>query len=281
MFIPFEIGELTPFETAGLILGVVLAMAIGLALGMLLARVADRCRVHRLVKYLVRELNKVYFCSYSLWEVFSHSFFPRYRKFVDWGLCAPVAAMSMIALKDNPTARCVYALANEERKGHCWCEFRYCGIWYVIDTCWHEPFILTRQDHYREHKPQIVKIWSHQEFWQWNASQQIHQKMSHPESSWLLAELAYFYGYGYGKEKRFLFHPDIAEVKFDDQIGYRINPYLFIGFPKAVFSRRIMHEMMRKPTRKRPSAHLVRKTHGQIRRFRKVFEEQRKQGVIT
>lgn len=67
---------------------------------------------HAMIAEIFSSLKRLYFCSYSLYDVYLMNFFKRYRKFVDWGFCAPVAGMSMLALKDNPTARYVYAHAS-------------------------------------------------------------------------------------------------------------------------------------------------------------------------
>lgn len=94
-----------------------------------------RLQLELMTQYAFEQLSQVYFCSYSLLDVYLLRFFPRYREFVDWGFCAPVAAMSMLALKNHPTAHYVYARAGKDRYRHCWVEFRYSGTWYVIDAC--------------------------------------------------------------------------------------------------------------------------------------------------
>lgn len=282
MSIRFAFSEITAHEPASYILWLIVIIVIGSAIGELLVDITDKRRNEQLVEYLMKEFGRVYFCSYSLWDVFLHQFFPRYRKFVDRGFCAPIAAMAMLALRNNPTARCVYAIASDKRFEHCWCEFRYRGIWYVVDVCWYYPFVLPRNAYYRRNKPRIIKIWHYREFWSWAASWQLYREMLHPETSWLFTELACFYGYGYYTEReRFLFHPNIAETTFDDSVGSQINPYVFMKFPDVIFSRRIMHEMMRKPTRKRPPAHLVRRVRGQIRRFRRAVDEQQRQQTVA
>lgn len=251
-------------------LGIVLGFVLGLLVGRASSKAIAKHRATKLTHYLMGEMSQIYFCGYRVWELYVMRFFPRYRKFVDFGFCGPLAALSMMALKRNPTARYVYARAGDDRYEHCWCEFRYRGIWYVIDVCWYYPFAVRRRDYYRENSPEILETCDYDRFWAWLVSQQLHEKMSRPETSWLISEMFYLYNFG---ESHKLFAPDIDEFNLDDTVGRHINPYLIVVYPEIIFSRRIVHEMMRKPTRERPSAHLVRFTQNRGRKLRRAWAE--------
>lgn len=253
-------------------IGIITGIIIGLVIGRAAAEATIRHRAERLTRYLMSELGKCYFCGYDLWQLYVLRFFPRYREFVDWGFCGPVAALSMMALRDNPTARYVYALAGPERYEHCWCEFRYCGIWYVLDVCWYYPFVVPRRLYYRRNRPEILQVCEHQQFWDLLVSRQIRDKMAHPETSWLISEFVYLYNFSTVRGGP-LFAPDIDEYDLDDTVGRHINPYLIVVYPEIIFSRRIIYEMMQRSTRKRPPAHLVRFVRSRSRKLRQAWAE--------
>lgn len=246
----------------------------GLGTGIALPRLLKALRewhINRMAKYLFKQLSQVYFCSYTLLDVYLLRFFPRYREFVDWGFCGPIAGMSMLALRHNRTARYVYARAGKENYEHCWAEFRYLGVWYVVDVCWQDPFVRPRRQYYKAWKPKILKVCDYETFWSYPISQQFYEKMQKPESSWLLCELMYTYNFEKEETER-LFNPEIETINLSEDIGYYLNPYLFYDCPEIIFSRRVMHEMMQRPQRRRPTAHCIRKVLRHQRHVRAAFE---------
>ncbi len=232
-----------------------------------------RLQLELMAQYAFEQLSQVYFCSYSLLDVYLLRFFPRYREFVDWGFCAPTAAMSMLALKNHPTARYVYARAGKERYRHCWVEFRYPGTWYVIDDCWCYPFIVPRRTYYRKNKPQIIATRTHKQFWDYPISHQFYEKMQKPETSWLLCELMHTYGFFISDDSERLFDSEIETATLSDDAGNHLDLWLLYKYPQIIFSRRIMHEMMQRPKRKRPTAHRIRKVQRYQRRVKAAYEQ--------
>ena len=81
--------------------------------------------------------------------------------------------------------------------------------------------------------------------------------MLEPQTSWLLTELMYIYCPNHDDEEG-IFDSEIKTAKLPDEVGKHLNVYVFVHQPEIVFSRRIMHQMMQKPTRRRPSAHYIR-----------------------
>lgn len=137
-------------------------------------------------------------------------------------------------------------------------EFRFRKTWYVLDPCWIDPFIVPRSMFYRKYRPKIIKVCKHTEFWSYPVSEQFYEKMQHPETSWLLAELMLMYNFGEEDQNR-LFHPEITTYSpLDADSGRYLHPWLFYYHPDIIFSRRLMHEMMQKPNRTRPTAHRIR-----------------------
>lgn len=220
------------------------------------------------IGYALSQLEKIYFCGYDLKTIHLTQFFPRYRKAVDWGFCAPVAGLSMIALHDNHTARFVCAVAGEKRIRHCWVEFQYHKRWYVIDPCWCWPFFIPKRKYYRDNNPKILQACGYDEFWQYGVTQQFYEKLQNPHTSWLIWELMSVYTLYYDDHPS-IFCNDIASVKLEPQHGEHISYGLFYYYPEIIFSRRIMHQMMQRPKRTRPKAHTMR----QVRYYQKQVQD--------
>lgn len=211
--------------------------------------------------YIAQEFGKTYFCGYDLWTIHLYEFFPRLRKSVDFGFCALVAATSMLALKNNPTARLVFAYAGKNRFFHVWVEFKYQRHWYVIDPCWYYPFVQPRNDWNRMEKAEVLRQVDYEEFWKYSISGQFYAKMSHPETSWLIYEIMQAYGFTRNEDGTIqaILNPWVDEMVLEEKDGKHISLQLFYRYPEIVFSRRIMHQMMQRPQCQRLHAHTVRK----------------------
>lgn len=239
----------------------------------LICRWSCRCRLEHTAEYLLTQLAQIHFCGYKLSDVYLLKFFPRYRGFVDWGFCAPTAAMSMLALKNNKTARYVYALAGDDHCEHCWVEFRHGGGWYVVDVCWIYPFVLNRSSYYRKVKPEFLQICDYETFWSYPISSQFYEKMQDSSTSWLFCELIFAYSFGNYRKSRRLFDPEIETHALDKSSGKFLHPWLFYAYPEIVFSRRVMHEMMQRPSRKRPTKHRIRKVLEYQKEVKSAYEK--------
>lgn len=238
------------------VMSIWICIVIGGCAGAILAVIRDR-RIEQVGEYVLDQLSQIYFCSYSVRDIFLLRFIQRYSKYLDYGFCGPTAGVAMLALKSNSTARYVYAYVDDRTYRHCWVEFCYHGTWYVIDACWIWPFLCPRRKYYRSLKPEIIKTCSYEEFWQWPISHQFYEKMRHPETSWLLWELMQTYNFS-SVNPEVLFPPNIAERNMQEETGRYPNPCMYIEMPKIIFSRRIVHEMMQRPSRDRPTAHRIR-----------------------
>ncbi len=222
------------------------------------------------VIYLMTQLEKLYFCGYLMTEVYCKHLLQRLGHFCDFGLCAPSTGMTMLALKSNRTARYVRADIDEEgeKYQHCWAEFRYCGIWWVVDPCWLEAFLQPRRWYYQTFKPKIICTKGHKEFWSYPISEQFYEKMQHPESSWLLGELIQAYGFGAEDDDK-LFDPEIEKIILGEQNGYHLSPLIHYYYPKLLISRRVVHELMLRPERKHLKMHRVRC----VRRYHRIVKQ--------
>ncbi len=232
----------------------------------------NKTRGYEAAEYLFSQLEKIYFCGYDLKTIHLTQFFPRYRKAVDWGFCAPVAGLSMIALHDNHTARFVCALAGKKRTEHCWVEFQHDKQWYIIDPCWHWPFLVPKRRYYRENQPKILQACGYDEFWQYGVTQQFYEKLQNPHTSWLIWELMSVYTL-YCDDHPSIFCKDIAELTLEPQNGEHINFGLFYYYPEIVFSRRIMHQMMQRSARTRPKAHTMRQVQYYQKQVQDYFDK--------
>lgn len=256
-------GDLTLFDV---LIGGPVSLVVGMIVGTIIsAYIFDSKAVER---YLAKRMGQLYFCNYTLHDVYAAKFFNRYHEFTDWGFCCPVAGINMLALKGNRTARFVLAMAGEEPCWHCWVEFRYRGIWYAIDPCWYYALPVMRRVHDLKTKPKIIEVCDYERFWSYAISQQLYEKMQHADTSWLIAELMSVFRVR-GETPENLFPEEIEQLRLDAGQGEHIHTWLFLELPEIVFSRRIMHEFMQKPTRKRPSAHRIRTA----RRIQKIAKQ--------
>ena len=221
--------------------------------------------VHRAVSYINDHTIQFYFHGYTLTLIMLQEFFPRFQSFIDKGFCFMVAAMNMIAFRDNPSSRIVYAYCCRRHQRHAWLELCIEGVWWVIDPCWFQPGIRLRDLQYAEVEPEFFYVCGHEEFWSYPLSVQMEQKMRHPATSHLFFEFWEYYSWY--EECAKPFDPDIAEVILDDIAGRFLHPGLVLLSPEIVLSRRIFNELMTRPQRKRPKAHTIR----QFDHFRKLI----------
>lgn len=250
---------------------------LALALVVLLGCISVNYRKYRqnLVVYLTRQLTGTYFYGYQLDQVIGERFFLRYRKFVDIGFCTVTSSLMMLALKDNPTARVVrgYWCENGQKNYHSWVEFRLHGIWLVLDPCWIGGFpCVLRLQYHLPWRMKISSVCRYDEFWALPISQNFHQKLQKPESSYLFCELFMAYGWLTGHEADSL--PECVEgFKLDDDDGHKTSAAVHIYYDEWMLSKRIFNEFMAKPTRRQPKAHTVRKYKCLRKRIRQTYHQ--------
>ncbi len=241
-------------------ISILIAVLIGKYLNRRLERRYKNLDQHCL-KYLRRQLCKTYFCGYPVSEVYEKTFFVRYRHFVDFGFCYTTSALSMLALHRNFTSRLVYGEATWPEDGrkekHRWCEFRYAGVWYVLDASWLSKLnVEPREGYYQFFKMRVIKTCPYTEFWSYPIVREFRRKLNRPETSYLFYEL-FIYLSAYSDERQFHDIIKTAHLKWSGE-GVSYGFYLRDQGGKVLFSREIMDDFMKKPTRLRAKARSIR-----------------------
>ena len=175
---------------------------------------AQKERLERYLKEL--EGENLYFVGLPFIKYVSTQAFIRLEKWLGFGLCQELAALAMIALRNNPTSRLcrgVFVNANGEEGGrHYWVEFNLDEFEYVLDLAWsREGFeCITGPDDeveaphlIRKNKNELVFSdscnelrlkWalSFEEFWRFELPDQLYAYMHKKETSYIFNELDYF-----------------------------------------------------------------------------------------
>lgn len=225
------------------------------------------------------QLHQSYLCGYPLDIVFVRDFFRRYGKFNGRGLCYMAAATAMLALKNNRTARlveCSYTDDEHPDKRHRWVEFRFGGVWWVLDPAWTTTGLKLRriyQDDLKERLKsiRIIRICDHQQFWSYTVSQQLHEKMQQPETSWLTNELFETYSRHTSETRDEMFHPDITKLTVSETAGSQNSANWALSGVSLMMTPRIMRELMERPTRMRPTLHTLRRAKSVRRKLRYAY----------
>lgn len=244
----------------------------------------DKCKSGRLytaARYLYSHcLDQLYYCGLPLSLVAWRGTFGRLAPYIGHGICYEAAALMMIALKDNQTARLVYGLCKSHPEGHrtlhAWVEFRYRGKWYVADACWLSVGMMPRWWYYQDAAngpmPEPQKIISYQEFWQLKVAEQLYQKLKDPASSNVMIELSLCFRPPHDRletGKTFL-NP---EPKLTSSAGRTFLPVLYEK-QKAVLTKEIIREFTLKRERKSPRQRTRR------RALKAAYEEYEKLGLL-
>lgn len=99
------------------------------------------------------------------------------------GQCYEAAALAMLVLRGNPTARLVYGTAENspktgERCDHSWAEFTAHGVPFVVDWTWFSDEIcLPRIVHHDMRKTAIISTINYYDFWSNATARKLHQVM--------------------------------------------------------------------------------------------------------
>ncbi len=249
----FLIGILRSFGISAIIICVVLAILFKIRNGY----------THELSERLMSQMHRTYFCGYPTSEVYLDDFFQRYQSFVGHGFCWAVAALTMLCLRHEPTARIVDAFVRDKRGqvyAHAWVEFRYHGMWWIVDPCWCTPFMVPRWRSLRLRHVEIRDICTYERFWNYPISREFYAKLRNPETSYLFREIWIIYSHYDSRSESF--HPQISDLRLNHGVGtaqdYEQNPFQAKDIP---FSKQIMDEYMRKPPRLRPKARSIRRAN--------------------
>lgn len=154
--------------------------------------------------------EKLYLDGVNLYDVITHDFLAQLGSVVGHGLCYEAAALAMMILQKNPTARLVqgtgkYRANTEERTDHAWVEFEEQGVPFVVDFAWFgEEFCIPRIVHVDVVKSVVYHTCSYQHFWQMALSRQLY-KICHDKKTSHILPWLYFYRsseheYGLGLE---------------------------------------------------------------------------------
>lgn len=206
-------------------------------------------------KFVFSQLDQIYFCEYRLKAVFLMNFFYRYGQFVGFGFCWEASVLAMLAFRNIPSARIVRGLAGPHSTPHSWLEFRYLGIWWVIDPCWYAPFIISRRAFYADNQPDVKTIITYREFWSCSVFHIIYDKLRHAETSHLFFEI---YALGVPtQQSRYGLDYDVIN-RFDDMENHGELELCFPPESGILFSQRIFDQYMHKATRTLPKRRAIR-----------------------
>ncbi len=211
------------------------------------------------VHFLSVHFNSLYLYGIPLARLYGDRFFPRFRQTFNYGFCYAIATLSMLALRDVPSSRIVLADVTS-RDGqiteHEWVEFRYGGVWWVIDPTWCDPWFVRRSALYKERHLRIKKICTCAEFWQYPISAKFETKLRDPGTSCLFFEIYVFYTPPIGEE---IFPTRLAEYDDFAWHGRYTNSYAHAALPDEVLlTKSIVHDYVFKPKRLRPKAKHIR-----------------------
>ncbi len=109
------------------------------------------------------------------------------------GLCFECTALSMLLLKDCPTAKIIQGASwvRGERLRHAWVEFEIDGMEFVSDLSWTIPGISPKRTYVIEYpKREVHWVCDYEMFWGLIRSRELYECMQNPESSNVFDELS-------------------------------------------------------------------------------------------
>lgn len=142
-------------------------------------------------QYLHQRAKRVYFCGYTIEQMLRQDFLHNLERFLDLDLSAMYATLMMTLLHDNRNARFVSCIFNDAGYPyrHSWVEFRYLGVWYVLDPDWYESVEVTRRKLNRNNEIGAEEICPAAKYWKMPICEQIYRKLSNQDTSHLFFEL--------------------------------------------------------------------------------------------
>ena len=142
--------------------------------------------------------DKLYLDGVSIFDIVRHQFLVELHDFTQYGLCYEAAAVAMLLLKDNPTARLVlgtgeYCHSTRERCDHAWVEFEEDNVPFVVDFAWFEhEFAVPRIVHVDICKSVVYRTYDYRRFWQMAMSQKLYALCHDPKTSFVLPWLFFY-----------------------------------------------------------------------------------------
>lgn len=176
----------------------------------------------------------------------------------------------MLSFRDNRTSRIVQAICYGDIR-HSWIEFRYLGVWWVLDPSWRTPCIELRRRIHAEYHPEILYVCKHREFWSYPISSQFESKLHHPETSYLFYELHGTYCHYDGCATPF--NPEVTNLSLNDKAGFYPHPGIQILWPKFLLTRRIFNQFMVRDKRRHPKKHTIRQAKAYQKRVQQAYTE--------
>lgn len=136
--------------------------------------------------------DELYLDNVKIFDVISHQFLVEMYDILGYGLCYEAAALAMMLLKDNPTARLVLGTAENrhethERCDHAWVEFEENRVPFAVDFAWFEnEFCIPRIVHVDICRSIIYHTYSYKEFWQMSLSKKLYALIHERKTSYIL-----------------------------------------------------------------------------------------------
>lgn len=213
---------------------------------------------------IYNESSKLYFHGFKLSRYLETDVFLRLERWLGYGICYELSALTMILVKNCRTARlCRGDLYDENgtfRTRHSWVELKVpLNGWYVIDLAWRFPGFCRKKDYFRQlnnDNALLVPKWvcTHSEFWNIYFSDIIREAMLHEKTSCILLELS---GFG-DPDKEYQFEDWIHEanrLRFSD--GGRMPIHRGNASDRPI-SDGIIGDFIKNPRREQPKERSIR-----------------------
>lgn len=163
---------------------------------------SDKIELNIFRKYILPELKKIYFFGYPLSAINDLQVFRRLCSLTSrhLGFCIESAAINMLALKDVPNVRLIYG-RSDMGGWHSWVEVEKDGIALAIDSCWiysdlgQQPncYFMESERYYEEKGLTPITTYTHKEFWDYEFSQKLYDRLRNPRETALPSCLVEIY----------------------------------------------------------------------------------------
>ena len=236
-----------------------------------------KLKLEEALSSISHEFETIYFHGFKLRRYIESEAMLRFQNWLGVGICRELAAVAMITLRGNKSARLCHG--NRYKNGqfvtrHAWVEFKVpLNGWFVMDLAWTCPGVCKRRVYFRNlrKKGKMVRHWScpHSEFWQIKFVEVVSKMMRNRKTSHVLLELSAF-----GKPddhgfREWCYRQD--GPRYSD--GSMLIPHPRIGSDKLVSSWAI-RDFVKNPKRKQPKARSIRLTYSLKRKYERWVAEQ-------
>ena len=246
----------------------------------MLCSLKKSAKLEETLSNIYHEFGMVYFHGFKLQRYIDSDAMLRFQEWLGVGICKELAAVAMIILRDNKSARLCHGDWYENNlfvTKHAWVEFKIpLNGWFVMDLAWMCPGICKRRAYFRNLRSEgkMVRRWtcSYNEFWQIKFVEVVSEMMRNRKTSHVLLDLSAFGkpdGHGFSE---WCYQQD--EPKFSN--GSILAPHSRIGSDKLVSSW-VIRDFVKNPKRKQPKARSVRLTRSLKRKYERWLAEQIKQ----